>query len=43
MAGAIFDAKGISKFTYVCVPVAATMGLVWALFPSRIPARKVNL
>ena len=42
MAGAIFDAQGISNFTYVSVPVAAAMALVWALFPSRIPGRKVN-
>ena len=42
MAGAIFDAQGISKFTYVSVAVAGAMGLLWALFPSRIPARNVN-
>ena len=38
IAGAIFDAQGISKFPYVSVPVAAAMGLLWVLFPSR----KVN-
>lgn len=37
IAGAIFDAQGISKFTYVSVPLAAGMGLLWVLFPSRIP------
>jgi len=40
IAGAIFDAQGISKFSYVSMPVAAAMGLLWALFLSRIPARK---
>ncbi|KAF5355973.1 hypothetical protein D9756_004247 [Leucocoprinus leucothites] len=39
VAGTILNLKGVSAFTLVTVPLAASLAVLWGLFPSRTPVR----
>ncbi len=39
VAGTVLSLKGVSTFTPVAVALTTAVVILWALFPSRVPAR----
>ncbi|KAJ3560974.1 hypothetical protein NP233_g10486 [Leucocoprinus birnbaumii] len=39
VTGTVLSLKGVSAFTFVTVPLAASLALLWGLFPARLTAR----
>ncbi|KAF9451790.1 MFS general substrate transporter [Macrolepiota fuliginosa MF-IS2] len=37
ITGTVLSFEGVSSFTFVTVPLAASLAVLWGLFPSRIP------